>query len=103
MQVTIKGYVHANQVSRYCAEQRKYVTETQIEIYPFDMSGGSADRVLVGEQEFTVEISETFDMRAGLVKNIDREIKKTQAAAEKRVTELKAQKQSLPAIENNPS
>lgn len=100
MKVTINGFVHAIQRQDYCPETGRYVPALAWEVYPFDMSQSGGNRVLLGEQEFTIEVPDEFDIRLGLVENLEREKKRAGAEYQKRVTELNAQIQSLLAIES---
>lgn len=100
MKVTINGFVHALQYQRYSHESGRIENEIAYEVYPFDMSQTSGGRVLLGEREFTVELPDNFDIRSGLVENLEREKKRAAAEYQKRVAEINTQIQSLLAIEN---
>jgi hypothetical protein len=65
MKVTIKAHVHASKVQRYSADTQTFAEGIDWEVYPFDMSKASADRVLVGIQELEIEVPGDFDIRAG--------------------------------------
>lgn len=99
MKVTIKAHVHAKKVGRYDADTQTFKEEMGFEVYPFDMSGSSGDRVLVGVQEISVDVPEDFDMRSGLVKNLEAEKKRLMAEFQARVTAIDNQIQKYLAIE----
>ena len=101
MKVTIKAHVHAKNGLHYDAETKTHIQKTAYELYPFDMSKAtySEGRVLIGIQDVTVEIPESFDIRDGLVKNLEREKKALMAEFNKRVTEIDRQIQTYLAIE----
>lgn len=98
MQVTIKAHVHAKKTCRYDASTQTVKEGMDFEVYPFDMSG-SGDRVLVGVQEIAVEVPDDFDMREGLVKNLEAEKKRLMAEFQARVTAIDNQIQKYLAIE----
>lgn len=62
---------------------------------------GVAGYILVRDEpyEFTVDVPDEFDIRAGLVANLESEKLAVMAAYQKRVTEINAQIQQLLAIE----
>lgn len=99
MKATIAAYVHARKVGRYDANTQTFVEEMGFEVYPFDMSKSSSDRVLVGEQEVTVDVPDNFDMREGLVKNLEAEKKRLMADFNARVAAIDSQIQKYLAIE----
>jgi hypothetical protein len=100
MKVTINGYVHARQTKTYCAQTNEFAASLEYQIFPFDMSKhSSSDKVLVCEREIEIEIPDNFDIRGGLVKNLEREKRNAAVEYQKRVTELNEQIQSLLAIE----
>ena len=100
MKVTIKGCVHAQPTRDYDSKTGGFVEGIEFAIWPCDMSGvGDSGRVFISEQEFTVEVPDGFDIRAGMVENLEREKRKAAADYQRRVTELNAQIQSLLAIE----
>jgi hypothetical protein len=99
MKATIKAHVHATKTQRYCAETQAFTEEFSWELYPFDMSKSSADRVLVGVQEFEIDVPDGFDMRAGLVQNLEAEKKRLMGEFQARVTAIDSQIQKYLAIE----
>lgn len=99
MQVTITGYLHAHQTMKFDAEKQDYVDETVYEVFPFDFSQSVSSRVLIGEQHITVNVPDNFDIRTGLVANLEREKRDLQAEFGKRITKLNEQINSLLAIE----
>jgi hypothetical protein len=104
MKVTINAHVHAKKAARYCADTEKYSEVVEWELYPFDMSGtSSCDRVLVGVQQVEVEIPEGFDVRDGLVRNLEAEKKRLMGEFQARVTAIDNQIQKYLAIENKPT
>lgn len=100
MKVQINGVIHAQQVTRYDHEKDQYLPETKFLVFPYSMTGVSTDYVVVGPHEFSVDVPDGFDVRGGMVENLEREKKKATAEYQRRVTELNAQIQSLLAIEN---
>jgi hypothetical protein len=98
MKVTTKAYIHAKQTERYDSDALKFVETTVFELWPCDMSG-HGERVLVGEQEVEVDVPEGFDMRSGLVKNLEAEKKRLMAEFQARVTAIDNQIQKYLAIE----
>ncbi|AOJ62457.1 hypothetical protein WJ32_08295 [Burkholderia ubonensis] len=100
MKVTIKGVVHAQQVEQYDAEKLEYVPATKFMVFPYEMTDVSSDYVVVGQQEFTVDVPDNFDPRAGIVANLEREKKALQAECAARITAIDSRIQSLLAIEN---
>lgn len=90
MQLTIKGFIYA----------QKEAWHTKPEFTFFDFENCN-NWVKVMPHEFTVEIPDDFDIREGLVANLEREKQKVTADFHKRVTEINAEIQSLLAIENS--
>jgi hypothetical protein len=104
MQVTIKAHVHAKQFERYDAKAEKFVEEIGYELYPFDMSQTSSrGLVFIGVQDITVDVPAAFDIRDGLVKNLEAEKKKLMAEFNVRVAAIDNQIRKYLAIENNPT
>jgi hypothetical protein len=103
MKVSIKAHVHASKVQRYSADTQTFAEVIDWEVYPFDMSKASADRVLVGIQELEIEVPGDFDIRAGLVQNLEAEKKRLMGEFNARVTAIDGQIQRYLAIENKPS
>lgn len=91
MKAMIKGFVHA--------EKEPWEKEAQYAIYPFDMSKSSTRFVLVGEQDFEIDVPDGFDIRAGLVARLEKEKQSVLAAAQAKVTQIEGEIQSLLAIE----
>ncbi|CDY79427.1 hypothetical protein BGLT_02208 [Caballeronia glathei] len=91
--ITIKGAIFAL--------QHRWERAPSYTFYSFDAS--DEHTVKVCDHEFTVEIPDDFDLRPGLVANLEREKEKLRAAFTARVTEINGQIQSLLAIENKPS
>ena len=58
--------------------------------------------IRIGSATVTVEIADDKEVKAGLVESLKEEKKKIQADAEKSITEIDAQIQSLLAIEYKP-
>jgi hypothetical protein len=98
MKVTIKAHVHAKDNQKWDSEKSQYVRSVAWVVFPWNGSDTFTDHVYVGEQEFTAEIPDDFDIRDGLVANLRAELAKAAAAFQKRQTELNAQIQSLLAI-----
>lgn len=99
MQVKIKAHINAQCVEAWDESSKTYVKETKFYLFPYDMSDAVTSYVHVDEQEVTVDIPDGFDIRSGLLENLEAEKKKAAAEYQKRVTELNAQIQSLMAIE----
>jgi hypothetical protein len=91
MQVTLKGFIHA--------EKEPWDEKAKYAVYPFDMSKTSRNTVLIGEQDIEVDIPDGFDIRPGLVENLEKEKQRITAEFQARVTELNGQIQSLLALE----
>ncbi|MGF6837006.1 hypothetical protein QF001_000873 [Paraburkholderia youngii] len=100
MKITTKVHVHAKQVQRYDINTGAYKDEMTWEVFPVDMSGIGGTRVHVGEQEITIDVPDDFDMRAGLVANLEAEKKRLMAEFNARVTAIDSQIQKYLAIEN---
>lgn len=96
MKVTIKAHIHASQDQVY--ENGKYHSFVAYKAWPCKLSSDS-DNVYVCDAELEVDIPHEFDIRAGLVANLEEEKRKAAAEYQRRVTELNAQIQSLLAIE----
>jgi hypothetical protein len=99
MKATINVHVHAKQVQRYSAETHSFDEAIEWEVYPFDMSQSGSDRVNIGVQELTIEVPEGFDIRNGLVGNLEREKKRLMGEFQARVTAIDNQIQKYLAIE----
>lgn len=99
MQVKIKAHINAQCVEAWDESSNTYVKGTKFMLFPYDMSDVGTDYVYVGEQEVAVDIPDGFDIRSGLLENLEAEKKKAAAEYQKRVTEINAQIQSLLAIE----
>ena len=65
-------------------------------------NGEVNDWVWIGSASVTVEIADDKEIKAGLIESLKDEKKKIQADAEKSITEIDAQIQSLLAIEYKP-
>jgi hypothetical protein len=100
MKVMINAFIHAVHRNEYNAETSSFIPAVGWELYPFDMSVSSdGRRVLVGQQAVEVEVPDDFDIRAGLVDNLEREKRRIAAEYQKRVTELNSQIRNLLALE----
>lgn len=99
MKVTITAHVHAKQDEEYDVDKMEFVSCVKYAIFPYSMTDVSPEYVCLGAQEFTVDIPDDFDVRQGIVANLEEEKRKATAAYQKRLTELNAQIQSLLAIE----
>jgi hypothetical protein len=89
MKVTIKGAIWA---VKYSWSEGLF--------YSFDDTDHHDPRyVKVMDHELTVEVPDDFDMRPGMVANLEREKEKAKADFTARVTQINAQIQSLLAIE----
>lgn len=97
MKVTITAHVHANKTEQYDADEGAWKQHVTYEVFPFDIP--STDRVVVCQQEVEVDIPDEFDIRSGLVANLEEEKRKVQAEFQARVTAINAKIQSLIAIE----
>lgn len=89
MKVTIKGAIYA--VKYDWSDTTFYMFK--------DYDPASNEYVKVCDHEFTVDIPDDFDMRPGLVANLEKEKRELRAAFQARVTDIDAQIQSLLAIE----
>lgn len=103
MKATIKAHVHAKQVQRYSSDTQKFHEGIEWEVYPFDMSQSGSDRVNVGVQEMEIDVPEGFDIRVGLVGNLEREKKRLMGEFQARVTAIDSQIQKYLAIDNKPT
>lgn len=100
MKVTIHVFIVAEQASRWNLEKQQYEKEIVYKAWPCDISkNAESDSVLATEIDIEVEVPDGFDIRSGLVENLEREKQRIGAEYQKRVTELNAQIQSLLAIE----
>lgn len=97
MKVKIHGFIIAEHSGEFEPETSRYEERTRFKAWPCDVSGEG--KVLVCEHDFEVEVPDGFDIRAGLVANLEEEKRKAAAEYQKRVTEINAQIQSLLAIE----
>jgi hypothetical protein len=91
MQLTIKGHIYAM--------QNPWETKPNFTFFDFPAS----DWVPVMAHEITVEIPDTFDIRPGLVSNLEREKEKLSREFNAKVMEINQEIQSLLAIENKPT
>ena len=69
------------------------ISQLVISTSPFD------DWIRVGSASVTVELADDKEIKAGLIESLKESKKKIQAEAEKNITEIDAQIQSLLAIE----
>lgn len=99
MKVTINAHVHASKAQRYSADTQTFSEGVEWEVYPFDMSKASADRVLVGIQELEIDVPDGFDIRGGLVRNLEAEKKRLMGEFQARVTAIDSQIKKYLAIE----
>lgn len=91
MQLTIKGHIYA----------RQYEWETKPQFTFFDFE--ASDWVVVREHEITVELPDTFDLRPGMLANLEREKEQLSRVFNAKVMEINQRIQSLLAIENKPT
>lgn len=93
MRIEIKGYIFA--------KKHSYRDEVEYQFFDWDLTNSESfhDRVKVCEHTLVAEIPDNFDLRPGLVANLERQREQVQAEFSKRVTEINAQIQSLLAIE----
>lgn len=102
MEIKIKGFVYANGTNHYDHENRAYIEGPAFEFWNSDLMAGGEygkDRVLICPAEFVVEIPDSFDPRAGIVKNLEAEKKRLSEEFGVRVTEIDRQIQTYLAIE----
>lgn len=97
MKVAIHSFICAEHSGEFDPETSRYEERTRFKAWPCDVSG--EDKVLVCEHDFEIEVPNGFDIRSGLVANLEEEKRKAAAEYQKRVTEINAQIQSLLAIE----
>lgn len=91
MKLTLTGHIYATKYS--WSDEIRYSFEQS------DRTSWDKDSVVVQPHEFTVDVPDNFDVRPGLVANLESERVRLQAEFAARVTELNAQIQSLLAIE----
>lgn len=93
MKVTVEGFI--------IATQEVWQQEPEFIFREFDTSKYSNDetRVMVRPHTIEFEVPDGFDMRPGVVENLEREKQRITAEFQARVTALNAQIQSLLAIE----
>ncbi|CAB3644284.1 hypothetical protein [Trinickia soli] len=100
MQVKIKGFIYAEPCRRWSNDEDKLVDALRFDFATYQKSKEySPQAVLVREHEIEVDVPDDFDIRDGLVANLEAEKQAVMAAYQKRVTEIKAQIQQLLAIE----
>jgi hypothetical protein len=99
MKVQMKGFIMASKSQRYDVDKHAYVDHMIYTFCHYDSSKYDAEEVVVGEHAFEVEVPDNFDLRAGLVANLEREKQKVTAEFQARVTEINGQIQSLMALE----
>ncbi|QGZ66397.1 hypothetical protein [Paraburkholderia acidisoli] len=73
MKVTLTGFLMAQKLTRYDYEQRCIVGDLNVTFSHYDSSIYNADQVVIGPHSFEVEVPDDFDMRDGLVANLQRE------------------------------
>lgn len=99
MQITLNAVLLAKEVETYDFESCGMKNETTFSLWNVDISTTSHDYVKVSDHQFTLEVPDDFDPRAGYVANLEREKERLSAEFQARVTEINAQIQSLLAIE----
>ena len=98
MQITLNAVLLAKEVDTYDFEIHSMKKETSFSLWNVDISTTSPDYVKVSDHQFTLEVPDDFDPRAGYVANLEREKERLAAAFRARVTEIDAQIQSLLAL-----
>ena len=98
MRVAITAHVHAYKTEQYDAEKGMWNPHVVYQVFPFDIP--SADRVVVCQQKVEIDIPDEFDIRSGLVANLEEEKRKVHAEFQARITAINAKIQSLKAIES---
>jgi len=94
MKVIVNGYI--------IASQEAWMEEPEFQFREYDSSayaGSGEVRAMVRPHTIEFEVPDDFDMRPGILANLEAEKKKITAAFQARITELDAQIQSLLAIE----
>lgn len=91
MKITLTGFIFASQESWQANPEYSFAT------YERDLY--SKDLVRVCPHEFTVEIPDGFDLRPGMIANLEREKKQLMAEFQARVTAIDKQIQEYLAIE----
>lgn len=100
MQVKIKGFIYAQKGTEWDSVRREIADCLKFDFTTYQKSKEySPLAVLVREHEIEVDVPDDFDIRDGLVANLEAEKQAVMAAYQKRVTEINAQIQSLLAIE----
>lgn len=94
MKVIVEGYIIARQ-DRWMKEPEFMFREYDASAYPSEHEA----KVLVGRHTVEFDVPDAFDMRPGIVANLEKEKEKLKAAFQARITEINAQIQSLLAIE----
>ena len=89
--ITLTGFVFASQES--------WQTEPEYSFATYERDLYSKNLVRVCPHEFTVEIPDGFDMRPGLVANLEREKQQLMAEFQARVTSIDNRIQQYLAIE----
>lgn len=97
MKVMIHAFICAETGDEWNSEKLCFENATRYKAWPCDVSG--QEKVLLCEHDFEIDVPNEFDVRAGLVVNLEEEKRKAAAEYQKRVTEIDAQIQSLLAIE----
>lgn len=100
MKKTINGFIFAKKASRYDLTEHAYVEEILFDFATWDRTEYDRDLVKVAPHSFEIEVSEDFDIRPGLVENLEREKKKVMAEFQARITEIDGQINKHLAIEN---
>ena len=91
MKVTINGFI--------LASQEPWQQEPEFIFREYDASKyGSQDKVLVKEHTIESDVPDNFDMRPGLVANLEAKKAALQAEFTARITEINGQIQSLLAL-----
>lgn len=100
MKVTIKGFIYAQKGTEWDSVRCEIADCLKFDFTTYrKMPEHWPDSVLVREHEIEVDVPDDFDIRKGLVANLEAEKQAVMAAYQKRVTEINAQIQSLLAIE----
>lgn len=89
--ITLKGFIFAS--------QKEWQAEPEYSFATYERDLYLKELVRVCPHEFTVDIPEDFDVRPGLVANLERQKQKLMADFQARVTEINGQIRSLLAIE----
>jgi len=90
---TIKGFVH------HCKET--WDEHATYEIFPFSMQGTLASRVLVGEQEFEVEIPDDFNPIPLQLAVLEEQKRRVRLKLAEQLADIDAQISKLTCIEHS--